>query len=69
MKNTNVLAEIMHDVVSNSLRTVVLAGHYCVSEDMAELSHQEASEEASFSYGASIVGGAKEYGLRSSLVL
>lgn len=69
MKNTNVLAEIMNDVVSNSLHTAVLAGHYCVSENMSELSHEEESEQASFAYGASIVSSAREYGLRSSLIL
>ncbi|MDP2784927.1 MAG: hypothetical protein Q8O38_10105 [Sulfurimicrobium sp.] len=69
MKDTVILSEIMHDVVSNRLSTAVLAGHYCLSENMSELSHEEESEQASFDYGASIVGAAREYGLQSSLIL
>lgn len=69
MKNNDILSEIMRDVISKRLNTAVLAGHYCLSENMSELSHQEESEQASFAYGASIVGAAREYGLPSSLVL
>lgn len=69
MKKASILSEIMRDVVSKRLNTAVLAGHYCLSENMSELSHQEESEQASFAYGASIVGTAREHGLPSSLVL
>jgi hypothetical protein len=68
MKNTDILSEIMRDVASNRLSTAVLARHYCISENMAELSHEEESEQARFAYGASLVGSAKEYGLSSSLI-
>lgn len=69
MKNTDILSEIMRDVTSNRLSTAVLAGHYCLSENMVELSHEEESEQASFAYGASLVGAAREYGLSSALIL
>ncbi len=45
------LVERYHDVDSS----VVIAGHYCLAEDMQELSHEGVEEASSFQLGTSLV--------------
>jgi hypothetical protein len=52
-----------------SARTAVLAGHYCLSPELASLSSDQETEEACFACGAEIVRKALDEGGYSKLVL
>lgn len=49
--------------------SVVVAGHYCVAEDMQDLSHEGVEEASSFQLGARTVAAMLRNGRRSHLIL
>lgn len=69
MVKQQAVADVMQQIVSDGLSTAILAGHYCLSNSMTELSHEGETEQACFTYGATMVASARQQGLPSSLVL
>lgn len=49
--------------------SVVIAGHYCLADDMEELSNEGEGEVMSFAFGVELVAEAIQRGLNSNLVL
>lgn len=63
------IADVLQQIVTGNLSTVIIAGHYCLSSSMTELSHEGDTEEACFALGAKLVASAHLKRLPSSLVL
>ncbi len=59
------LVQRFHDVDSS----VVVAGHYCLAEDMQDLSHEGVEEASSFQLGSKLVAATLNNGGQSRLIL
>lgn len=61
--------DFINEVITKRIKTLVVAGHYCLSKNMGDLSHENETEEACFAYGAQLVSSAIANDVESSLVL
>lgn len=61
--------DAVHPFIGASSRVAILAGHYCLSPELAALSSDQETEEACFACGAEIARKAQDQGAHAKLVL